>query len=338
MATLCVLDPAPGLDDRVPSSTERAGRAYSRRAIGRQLLRSAGMVFAVSMLLSQAGQARSVAVALSRARWPWLPFVGLASALTYLMAAVSLTGASTVQLALDRTWAVQVAAAFTNRLAPAGVGGMATNVRYLVAAGAERRDALATVGLSSLAGFVVHLVGVIAIVPLLGVGGHGRGPSLPHLPAPPLLLVALATLGAVAIVTRRHRVVLGVIPWLRSAAATARLVVCEPKRMRALLGGSAGVTAGYALGLIGSVQAMGGGVGVAKIVAVYLGGSAVAAVAPSPGGVGAFETVLAAGLTAVGMAPGNALGAVLVYRLVTYWLPILPGVVLYRRLRQDAVL
>jgi undecaprenyl-diphosphatase len=58
---------------------------------------------------------------------------------------------------------------------------------------------------------------------------------------------------------------------------------------------------------------------------VYLGSSIIAAAAPTPGGLGAMEAALVAGLTAVGMEAGIAVAAVLAYRLATYWLPILPG-------------
>ena len=46
---------------------------------------------------------------------------------------------------------------------------------------------------------------------------------------------------------------------------------------------------------------------------------------PTPGGLGAIEAALVAGLTGVGMDPAIAVAAVLSYRLATYWLPILPG-------------
>ena len=53
--------------------------------------------------------------------------------------------------------------------------------------------------------------------------------------------------------------------------------------------------------------------------------SLIAAAAPTPGGLGALEAALVAGFTGVGMESGVAVAAVLSYRLVTYWLPILPG-------------
>jgi uncharacterized membrane protein YbhN (UPF0104 family) len=50
-----------------------------------------------------------------------------------------------------------------------------------------------------------------------------------------------------------------------------------------------------------------------------------AAASPTPGGLGAIEAALVAGLTGIGVPPGPAVSAVLTYRLATYWLPVLPG-------------
>ena len=45
-----------------------------------------------------------------------------------------------------------------------------------------------------------------------------------------------------------------------------------------------------------------------------------------------MEAALVAGFTGIGMDPGVAVAAVLSYRLATYWLPVLPGWLAFRRL------
>ena len=92
-----------------------------------------------------------------------------------------------------------------------------------------------------------------------------------------------------------------------------------------LFGGSFVVTLAYIAALAASVEAFGGGVSIAKVGAVYLGASAVASAAPTPGGLGALEAAMVAGLTGVGMAAGPALSTVLTFRLATYWIPVIPG-------------
>jgi len=129
------------------------------RSVVRKLLPWIGLGFAIHVALPHVGRAGATLDALAAARWGWLLPMVAVSAFTYLMAAVALIGATQSRLDLGRTWAVQVAAAFTNRLAPAGLGGMATNMRYLRWAGDDRGGAATAIGLNSLAGFVVHAIG-----------------------------------------------------------------------------------------------------------------------------------------------------------------------------------
>ena len=87
-----------------------------------------------------------------------------------------------------------------------------------------------------------------------------------------------------------------------------------------------------------SIQAFGGGIGFVSVAAVFLAGSAVAQAAPTPGGIGAAEAVLIAGLTAFGLSSAVAVPAVFLYRITTFWLPILPGWLAFQRLQRDGAL
>jgi undecaprenyl-diphosphatase len=323
---------------RVGGTALPAPQTPTRMAL-RNLLPWAGLGFATFVLLPQVGQFQATLGALRHARWGWLLPLAAASGFTYLMAAVALMGASPTRLALGRTWAVQVAAAFTNRLAPAGLGGMGTNIRYLVAAGTDRAGAATAVAVNSLAGFLVHATGVALVIPLLGAtGGAHRLPSAPDLPDHWELVVGAVAVLMAAGAARWGRKLRRLVQGVRSALSSLRALGSEPRRAAALFAGSAGITAGYALALMAAIQAFGGGVPATRVLAVYLGASAVAAVSPTPGGLGALEAALVAGLTGVGAAAGPSVAAVLVYRFVTYWVPVLPGLVLFRRLRARAVL
>ena len=46
---------------------------------------------------------------------------------------------------------------------------------------------------------------------------------------------------------------------------------------------------------------------------------------PVPGALGAPEAVLIAGLTAAGLAHGPTVAAAATFRMITYWLPSVPG-------------
>jgi len=51
-----------------------------------------------------------------------------------------------------------------------------------------------------------------------------------------------------------------------------------------------------------------------------------------------MEAALVAGLTHVGVMDGRAVTSVLTFRLLTYWLPILPGYLSLRHLRREHLL
>ena len=116
-----------------------------------------------------------------------------------------------------------------------------------------------------------------------------------------------------------------VVPLLKRAWAGAEQVAHQPSKIGLLVGGSAIVTMSYATALYISVLAFGGGIGFAAVVALYLTGGAVASAAPTPGGLGAVEAVLIAGLVGLGLDNEVAVPAVFLFRLATFWLPTIPG-------------
>lgn len=294
---------------------------------------------AVVVVLPQVGQVSATIGAIKHADWRWLPAIVAASALSYLMAAIALRGASGAPLRLRRTCVAQIASAFTNRVLPAGLGGMATNVRYLETEGTTRPAAIAAVAANSTAGFLIHLTGILAIVPLLRTNRvrlHLWGPDLPD--RWPYLVVVIVALTSAGLLRWGRRLYQRVEAPVRDAARAFTLALRDPRSASLLLVGAAGVTFAYVLALTAACHAYGIDLSFPVVLAIYLGGSAIASVAPTPGGLGAIEATLVAGLAAAGTHAGPAISAVLTYRLITYWLPMIPGVVAYRSLRRSGAL
>ena len=227
----------------------------------------------------------------------------------------------------------QAASSFVNRVSPANVGGMALNARFLQKSGVETSSGVAAVGVNSVAGAMVHLVLIVVFFTWSG-RGLAKAFKLPSSSKLLLILAVVAAIVGIVLATRPgRRFAAGkLIPGLRSAAASLKRVAQNPGKMIMLFGGSALITLAYIGALAASVQAFGGGPGVILVGAVYLGAAAIAAAAPSPGGLGAIEAALVAGLTGVGMQAGPAVSAVLLYRLATYWLPVAPGWLSWRAL------
>ncbi len=302
----------------------------------RTLLAVAMLVLVAYFLVPQLGDVAGMAARVRDADWAWAPLVLAASALTYVGAAASLAGAVAARLQPGPTFVTQLASSFAGTLAPAAVGGMALNVRYLQRSGVDVAVASSGVGLSYAAGTVVHL----ALLLLFGASA-GRSLLRAVRPAesPTVLWGALAvlvlTLTASAVPAVRRLVVTRLVPPLRRSVHGVTAVLRSPGKLALLLGGSAVTTLGYLLCLYLSTRALGGGLGVVTVGAVYLVGATIAAAAPTPGGLGALEAALIAGLVGAGMDHTIAVPAVLLFRIATFWLPVLPGWVAFRWLRRS---
>jgi uncharacterized membrane protein YbhN (UPF0104 family) len=75
-----------------------------------------------------------------------------------------------------------------------------------------------------------------------------------------------------------------------------------------------------------AVAASGGQMFWPLAIAILSLGAVTGAVIPTPGGLGGTEAGIFAGLVASGVATSPALAAALLFRLLTYWLPIVPGI------------
>src|SRR6185436_1402947 len=130
----------------------------------------------------------------------------------------------------------QSGASFASKLAPAGVGGMALNIRFLEKQGVDRPVAVTGVGLNTLAGFVGHvsLMGVFVV----WAGRKAFGSF--HLPDGHWFLVGLgiaAVLGGIglAIPYTRGFIVSKLVPLLRRSAGGIAGVARRPAKLGLLV-------------------------------------------------------------------------------------------------------
>ena len=79
-----------------------------------------------------------------------------------------------------------------------------------------------------------------------------------------------------------------------------------------------------------SVAAVGGQLSWALAVLVLSIGTFIGTALPTPGGIGGVEAGLAAGLLASNVPANIAVPAVLIYRALNYWLPIIPGIIAFK--------
>jgi hypothetical protein len=86
--------------------------------------------------------------------------------------------------------------------------------------------------------------------------------------------------------------------------------------------------------LAAAILAVGAGIPWTKLLLIYCAGATASSFNLTPGGLGVVEGVLTAELVAAGMRSDVALGSVLIFRLVSFWLVMLAGWIIYWMLRR----
>lgn len=302
----------------------------------RSLITFIAGAFAAYFLLSQISQV-PIGDAIVKADWRWAVVAVFGSALSYVAAACALSGFVPERLSLVRTVLAQVAGSFVKLVAPAAVGGVALNTRYLQKAGIRPGLAVASVGASQLVGLGSHIL-------LLLTFGYITGTEkTPSLSPSRTVMAGLLTAGVLALVvaaipalrkfisTRVRSLFAGVVPRILD-------VLQRPAKLITGIGGTLMLTVAFVICLDGCVRAFGGSLSYAAIAVVFLAGNALGSAAPTPGGVGAVELALTGGLIASGLPKEIATPAVLLFRLLTFWLPVLPGWLSFTHLTRKGAL
>lgn len=263
---------------------------------------------------------------LKTANWSWALVGLLVSALTYVGAAAALWACADGMVNFWTLSIAQVANTFAATTTPAGVGGLALSTRFLQKSGLSAMRATAAVALQ-------QSVQVIAHIALLVVFSAAAGASmnLSHfVPSATLLYliagVALGIIGTFLFVpTLRRWLSTEVRPKLNEVVGDLVKLAREPRRLALILLGCAGTTLGAALALWASIEAFGGGTTFVAVTVVTMVGGTLASAAPTPGGVGAVEAALIGGLAAFGVPAAIGVPSVLLYRMLTCWLPVFVG-------------
>jgi uncharacterized protein (TIRG00374 family) len=231
----------------------------------------------------------------------------------------------------------------------AGAGGIALTYWALRKAGMERRRAACRMVAFLVLLYTVYAAALVVFGVLLRTGVfNGEAPlGGTIIPAGLAALAGLVT-GLIALIPddlerriERHRD----RPWVRRLASVPATVASgvrtaidylrHPRSGAWAIGGAVG----YWVGMVGILwacfHAYGGGVPFAVVVMGFFVGM-VANLAPSPaGGVGTLDAGLIGAFLLYGIPLDTVLPAVLTFRLVGFWLPIIPGVIAYFALRRQ---
>jgi undecaprenyl-diphosphatase len=222
-----------------------------------------------------------------------------------------------------KTVIAQFAAMFANRLLPSGVGAAGANYAYLRAHRQTATQAATMVAVNNLFGLLGHSI-VVAIT--VGFFATDLPPLMkPHITGPWLYITLLALLAigiAVCLLTSARRKVVRIAQDVTRQVGVYRQ---RPIRLSAALLSSIALTLCNMLSLYACVLAVGGHTSFAVVCVVFTFGISASTAIPTPGGLGGFEAGLLAGFIGYHMPHATALAAVVLYRLISYWLTLVLG-------------
>ncbi|WP_086809225.1 lysylphosphatidylglycerol synthase domain-containing protein [Streptomyces reticuliscabiei] len=315
----------------VEASAKRSGRLSWHAAVALVVMVLGCAVLAAHRRAVDAGTDR-----LAAADRGWLLVAAAAALSTWMCAAVVQQGAVAERLPAGRLVAAQFAASAANHLLPAGVGASAVNLRFLTRCGLSTARSATALAVKAAAGGIVR-VG-LAVALLLTSPRAAPHLSIPVLRVPFVLAAVCGVVAAVAGVAFSKPLRSRLLVALDRVRTDVRAVHGSRARACALWGGSLAFALLHAAVVIAVVRALDVALPAGQVLLAYLVASGAAALLPTPGGLGSLDAALAFALTAAG-APGSvAVSAVFGYRLLTGWLPLVPGLLVLGLLARRSVL
>jgi glycosyltransferase 2 family protein len=307
-----------------------------RRVRPRDLLVTALVIGAVYVLITQLAEIGfdTIADELRNADLAWVALALILAQLTLVAQGVSVRGAVVTPLALLPCIVLQSAIKFINLTVPTSAGRVGMNVRFLQRMGASPGEAVAAGGLDDVSETVVQVLIVLLALPFVDADT-----SQVKLKAPDGRLIAailVALVAVVAVVVAVPSVRAKVVPTLRSALSSLWAVARTRRKRLELFGGNIASELLFALTLGAVCRAYGVDVTLVELLFVNTAASAFAGLMPVPGGVGAAEAGLTAGLVALGVEESTAFAIAFTHRLCTYYLPPIWGYVSLQWLRRKA--
>ena len=268
----------------------------------------------------------------------WLVVALVLAQLTFVGGAISVRGAVPTPLPLLPCVVLQAALRFINLTVPSSAGRIAMNLRFLQRMGASTTEAVASGAIDDMSENVVKVLLLVSTAPFVGsqLDTSRFDVAAPDTGVIVGGLVALAAVVAVVLAVPAMRA--KVVPHVRRALATLKSVIRDPRKRLDLFGGNLLSALLFALVLGAACRAYDVELSLAELIFINTAAGLIAGLVPVPGGIGAAEGTLAAGLVAVGVNESTAFAIALTRRLCTFYLPPIWGYAALQWLRRKGYL
>lgn len=291
------------------------------------------VLLSAKVLLPQLDSLRESIQALQNADFAWI-FLGILVFFSGVpILAVQFTALAFKKLVLLLTLRVEAATMFVNKIVPNGVGTISLNAFYLVKKDHTPIQAASVLTVNTLTSLIAYIAIIIAALiasPLnLSIVAAGK------IPLDTILFVLLLLVGAAFILYRIKSIREKIRQTLHDVRRGIATYKTRPKSVIIALIFNGLGTSVNVLTIVFAAHAVGIEVSFANALLAYTFGNIASALVPTPGGIGSTEAGIYSGLVLVGLNPTDSMTVTLLYRLISYWLPILPGYYFFWGLKKD---
>ena len=298
--------------------------------LGRQIVLVTVFTVAVFILWPQRQTLLDSFRALQHATLSWVGLALVATASTYVLATIAYALLVKHPVRWTQLWLVQAATALTSRLAPIGIGTMGLTAWFLVRNKHSVADALAVVTSNNAIGFLGHMLLLAGMLQVADLPTH----SSFHLEPKIILIILVAAIVAAVVALIFDRLRVRLIRALQAFGKALGGYRRTPGRLIRALVVSVALSLVYVSALGFCAQALHAPAAFSTIFLIYTLSLFTGILTPTPGGLVGVEAGLVAGFVAYGYDARTALSIAFLYRLATYWLPLVPGFIAFRMVQR----
>ncbi len=233
------------------------------------------------------------------------------------------------QLPFGRTFIVQTANLFANRLLPGGIGALGLNTLYIARQTKTTKTAAGTTAAANNLLGIGGFMGLALIV--IAIEGPPSNWQISNSEVNLVMGLAVAVLIlAVALAEFFKGLDMRLNIFFNTVKRTLVSLAREPLGLAGCIAANLGISFCYIAALWCSLHAMDINLTRTMVLIVFAAGNLAFSLSPTPGGLGPTELAMTAALAGAGVDSTTALLAVLCFRLSTFWLPIIPGFIAFR--------
>ena len=318
-----------GLQERL--DVEAVELAELERISVAKILSWVGFAVLAFFLLTLVSNWSDIVEAMSGLDWSYVLPIVIVTLIGTVGGAMSLAGSVVRPIALGEATIIMFGQSFLNRFTPMNAGGMAMRIRYLQKGGTDGTVATAAIGLTSAASGVMQVL-FFAFFLLMSSSDPRSGMDLDEGGGTDYSIVVVfvgALVVAIAVIALTPKFRRWVMHFVRSTFTKIKTDFGElahrPSKLALLFGGQGVAKLSTIIAFVLSCWAFDIDLSFIELGALYMVANTVASAVPSPGGVGAIEAALVFVLLSSGVDDATAWAAVLLFRLINYWLPTIPG-------------